>query len=292
MIKLSVIILNYNTKDLLLKCVQSVTRQYKKEINNKDFELIVVDNASSDGSVEEIKKFNKMIKNLVLLENKENYGFSKGNNIGALRAKGEYILFLNSDTRVGDRGLLKMVDFLDQNENVGILGGKLWNRDGSQQASCGNFYNLINLFIALLGGERLGLIRKKPSKIERVNWVSGASMMIRKNLFEKLKGFDEKLFMYMEDMELCFRANKAAFQTYFYPDIEIVHQELGSSNRNFAIVNIYKGILYFYKKHKIWQYPLVKIMLLIKALVAILIGVLINNNYLKKTYTGALKFAV
>jgi len=288
MIKLSIIILSYNTKNLLLKCVQSVVAKYSDQIKKNELELIVVDNASVDGSVQAIEK----VKEIKLIENKENYGFSKGNNIGAGKASGEYILFLNSDTKVEDQGLLKMIDFLDNNKNAGILGGSLLNLDGSKQSSCGNFYNLFNLTIALMAGERLGLIRKRPAKIDKVDWVSGASMMVRRNLFEKLRGFDEKLFMYMEDMELCFRAKKLGYQTFFYPEVKIIHQELGSSNRTFAIVNIYKGILYFYKKHKIWQYPLVKIMLLTKAIAAILIGFIINNNYLKKTYFGALKFAI
>lgn len=289
MTKLSIIILSYNTKNLLLKCVQSVIREYGEQIKRDELELIVVDNDSVDDSVQAIEK----IKEVKLIKNRENFGFSKGNNIGARQAKGEYILFLNSDTKVEDQGFLKMVDFLDQNRKIGILGGKLLNSDGSQQLSCGNFYNLFNLTVTLLGGERIGLIRKKFAKIQKVDWVSGASLMIRKKLFEKLNGFDENLFMYMEDMELCFRAKKLGFQTYFYPDIRIVHQELGSSNRAFAVNQIYKGLLYFYKKHKpYWQYLIAKALLIMKALAAVLIGSLTNNNYLKKTYTGALKFAI
>lgn len=285
---LSIIVLSYNTKKLTLNCLNFLIKEYKDFIQKKEIEVIVVDNNSSDGTVESLRNFG----NLEIVKNNTNYGFSKGNNIGAKKAKGEYILFLNSDTKVENQGLLSMTNFLNQNESVGILGGKLLNPDGTQQRSCGNFYNLFNLIISLLGGERVGLIRKKPEKTQKVDWVSGASLMIRRNLFEKLKGFDENFFMYIEDMELCFRAKSIGFLTYFFPNVKIIHQELGSSNRNFAVVNIYKGILYFYKKHKIWQYPFVKIILLAKALIAILIGVLVNNNYLKKTYTGALKFAL
>lgn len=116
-------------------------------------------------------------------------------------------------------------------------------------------------------------------------------MMIRQELFGKLKGFDEHFFMYMEDMEICFRAKKLGFSTYFYPDVNVLHKELGSSNRTFAVVNIYKGLLFFYKKHKsLLEYQIVKRLLFFKAIAAILIGFISRNNYLTVTYRKALRF--
>lgn len=288
MTKLSIVILNYNTKDLTSDCIKSIVKNYPPQIKSREIELIIVDNASTDGS---LRAFDK-IKNINLVKNDENYGFSKGCNIGGRKSSGKYILFLNSDTKVEDDGFLKMVNFLEENLSVGILGGKLLNSNGSQQASCGNFYNLFNLTVMLLAGERIGLVRSKPKNIQEVDWVSGGSIMVRKDLFEKLKGFDEKIFMYMEDMELCFRAKKAGSKIFFYPDVRIIHEERGSSNRRFAVVNIYKGLAYFYKKHAILEFPLVWLMLLVKAIIAIIIGVIMNNDYLKKTYFGALKFAI
>ena len=115
-------------------------------------------------------------------------------------------------------------------------------------------------------------------------------MMIRHDLFNKLSGFDEKLFMYMEDMELCFRAKKMGFSTYFYPDINLRHKSQGSSNRTFAIINIYKGILHFYSKHKSkTEYFAVKIILAAKAVILILIGAIIANVNLKERYMKALR---
>lgn len=288
MTKLSIVILNYNTKELTSSCIESVLKQYYSQIKDNEFELIVVDNASTDGSQSLLSRK----KNIKVVKNSENYGFSKGCNIGAKKASGEYLLFLNSDTRVKDKGFLGMIDFLDKNLKIGVLGGKLLNKDNSQQASCGSFYNLLNVTVTLLGGERIGLVRRKPKKIEDFDWVSGAAMMVRRDLFEKLNGFDEKLFMYMEDIEFCFRAKRSGFKVFFYPDVKIIHQELGSSNRRFAVVNIYKGLSYFYKKHARLEYPLVWLLLFTKALIAIFIGIILNNNYLKKTYSGALKFAV
>ena len=286
---LSIVVLSYNTKDLTSSCVNSVFNSYEKELKRGDFEILVVDNASTDDTIPFIGKLKNEIPNLRLIENKENYGFSKGNNIGAKEAKGNYVLFLNSDTEVKDKGFLRMLEFMESHGNVGILGGKLKNLDNSVQKSAGKFYTLFNLFLMLVGAERLGLLRSSPSKVRKVDWVSGACMMVRKSTFEKLGGFEEKLFMYMEDMELCFRAKKQGFLTYFYPDVELLHKERGSSNRAFAIIHIYEGILYFYKKYRpSWQYTFARRMLRFKALLLVKLGKIMNNKYLEDTYSKAL----
>ena len=218
MTTLSIIILSYNTKDLILHCIESIVKQYEKELKNKTLEIVVVDNASSDASASQISNLKSQISNLQIILNKDNVGFGKGCNIGAKEASGKYILFLNSDTQVKDRGFLKMIEFLEQNNKIGILGGKLLNSDGSLQASGGNFYNLWNLFLVLIGGERFGLTRKSPKKIEKVDWVSGACMMIKKELFERLSGFDEHFFMYIEDMEFCYRVKRLGYTIYYFPN--------------------------------------------------------------------------
>jgi len=99
----------------------------------------------------------------------------------------------------------------------------------------------------MLGLERAGLLRESPKQITKVDWVMGASLMISKKAFEKTGGFAKELFMYAEDMEFCYRAGKKGFATYFYPEVTLFHKERGSSNRTFAILNIYKGILFFTK---------------------------------------------
>lgn len=284
--KLSIIILSFNTEKMTLSCVNSLLTQYKKEIEAEYLEIIVVDNASSDSTISSLEK----IREIKLMKNSDNYGFSKGNNLGARIAKGKYLLFLNSDVQVKDKGFLDMTNFMDQNPKAGIIGGRLSNSDGSDQKSSGNFYTFINLLVSLFGGDFL--IRKSPKKIEKVDWVSGASLMIRKDLFNKLGGFDEKYFMYIEDMDLCFGAKKLGFNTYFFPHIKLVHKELGSGNRSFAVLEIYKGILIFYKKHIKSQYLLVKFFLFLKSFISLLIGLLTNNSYLKKTYFGALKISL
>ena len=302
MIKLSIVTLSYNTRALTLACLKTVVSEYKKELEKNELEVIVVDNNSSDNSAESIRhyvshlrqsfggqasiKYDGIIK---LIQNKENLGFGKGCNLGAKSAKGKYVLFLNSDTQVFDRGFLSMADFLDKNSNVAVLGGKLENSDGSIQRSCGKFYNLFNLLIMLLGLERFGFLRSSPNKIQRVDWVSGACMMVRHDIFEKLTGFDEKLFMYMEDMEFCYRVKKISFATCFYPNLKLKHKSLGSSNRTFAIINIYKGILYFYSKHKTHlEYLVAKLFLITKAGILILVGLLTFNSELRGRYQKAI----
>lgn len=279
---LSICILSYNTKDLTLQCLSSLFKQYEEQINRKDIEIVVVDNASIDDSAEQIKK---KFPKVVLFENKENAGFSKGQNIAASISKGTYLFFLNSDTQVQDDHFLKAVSYLESNKNVGVLGAKLFNPDGSEQLSAGKFYTLFNCLIMLVGGERFGFLRSSPKEIYKVDWVMGAALMIKKKLFDDIGGFDEHFFMYIEDMEICFRIKKKGYLVIFYPDLKIIHQEHGSSSKSFAVFSIYKGMLYFYTKHKNYiQYIVVKIAFGIKACFAVIIGFLVGNRYLVSTY--------
>ena len=287
---LSIVILSYNTKDLILDCVGSIRKQYQEELNEEKAEIIVVDNASKKEIVDEIEKELKGLVGVDLIKSEENLGFGRGCNLGVQQSKGEFVLFLNSDTRTNDRGFLEMADFLKNNQMVGILGGRLLNFDGTSQLSVGKFYNLFNFFIMLFGGERFGLLKSSPNKTCRVDWVAGACMMVNKIIFEKIGKFDKNIFMYMEDMDICYRAKKRGYLTYFYPNVSLLHKERGSSNRTFAVLNIYKGILYFYKKHKgKLQYQIVRTCLFFKALGVYLFGRLTNNSYYTTTYGQALK---
>lgn len=290
---LSIIVLNYKRSDLTINCINSLFEYFGKEFDKNLFEIIVVDNASKDESALNINMEIKMKKfpNIIVKENKENLGFGKGVNEAAKKAKGELLLFLNNDTLIHDKGVQRMVFFMKDHHEIAILGGKLTNIDGTEQPSVGKFYDLKNVLLLMLGMQRFGVTDRNPKQIKEVDWVKGGLMMIRRNVFEKLNGFDEKIFMYTDDMELCFRANKSGFRTFFYPDISVVHEDQGSSDRSFAIVNIYKGILYFYKKHKSpAQYTLVKLILYVKALVAIIFGSLTGNKYLTSTFKRAIQF--
>ena len=290
---LSIILLNYNKSDLTLQCLKSLYNQCGKEFEESIFEAIVVDNASD---IEDLKNLTEKItmqkyKNLKVIKNSENTGFSKGCNVGAKKAVGKYLLFLNNDTVVKDKGITGMMEYMEKNSDTSILGGQLKSTIEEKQPSTGKFYTLFNAFLFLVGMQRIGIVDKSPETISEVDWVKGALLMIRKDVFERLSGFDEKIFMYMEDMELCYRAKRLGYKTFFYPNITIIHQDQGSSNRTFAIVQIYKGLLYFYKKHKSpMEYVIVKAMLYTKAFLAIIIGFLTGNKYLTTTFRKAIQF--
>lgn len=293
MVKLSIIILNYNTYDLTSRCIDSFFSYYSKKISEKTFEVIVVDNNSMDSDHEFLKKYCKE-KGITFIQSNENGGFGKGNNIGAKAASGKYLLTLNSDTQVKDNNLEEALQFLDNNPKIGILGGYIENTDISVQRSYGDFYTFPSVILFLFGsfGKDLGeKFFQKPKNSQYVDWVSGGFMIIRRQVFEKLQGFDEKIFMYLEDMELCFRAKKIGQEVYYFPRAKVLHAGHGSSSRSFAIINIYKGILYFFKKHRSkFEYNMVKLLLITKARILIMVGIITGSKYLKETYSQAIKF--
>ena len=277
----TIIILTYNSSRFIEELLKSL----------RDFangaEILLVDNASSDDTVKLAKKFGSEIK---IIETGSNLGFAKGNNFGANKATGDYLLFLNSDTSFKNGKLSDMISVFEKNEKAGVVGGKLTGRDGTAEKSAGRFFNLIETLLMVLGlDEALG-VRFSPSKLSKVDFVSGGFMMVRSKLFKSLNGFDENFFMYIEDMEFCYRAKKSGFETYFTPDVSISHVGQGSSSRAFAVANIYKGILYFYKKHKSRpEYEIVRCSLWFKAQIVYFLGKLTNNEYYTDTYGQALK---
>lgn len=289
--KLSIITLNFKKKDLTLACLTSLYKHYQKQLERNEMEVIIVDNFSQDDSVAAIRKAieKQKYKNVHLYANTENAGFGRGCNFGAEKAQGEYLLFLNNDTQVLDEGFIGMTEFLDSRPHVGILGGRMENEDRTAQASAGSFYTFFNAILMIFGMQRFGILYKSPTTLKKVDWVIGGCLMIRRKLFEKLEGFDPEIFMYFEDVELCYRAKKLGFLTYYYPHATTVHIGQGSSNRTFAVVNIYKGLMYFYKKHMPnWQTNVIKLLLELKAYIAINLGKLLKNKYLQATYEEAL----
>ncbi len=278
--KVSIIILTYNSSGFIPSLIKSI------QDSQKDYELIVVDNNSSDDTIEKVKKF----QNVILKENKENVGFAKGINIGAKIAKGEYLLFINPDTVLKQGKLDDLLSVFNENKNAGIVGGKLIKDNGDAENSAGKFMLVPEILITSISMDEIMGIRFSPAKIKKVDFVSGGFMMVKKDLFDQLDGFDEKLFMYIEDMEFCFRANKAGYETYFTPSVVFSHASHGSSNRSFAIENIYKGLLYFHKKHSSpISFILVRYMLKSKAAILVMIGKIFNNKYLLDTYSKLLK---
>jgi len=298
MIDLSIIIVNWNTKKLLLDCLNSIFKNTK----NLNYEVIVVDNGSTDSSVDSVKelfinelrkKKHKLVNPLTrnkLIINKENLGFAKANNQGIKKAKGEYILLLNSDTKVVGNALKKLVDFAKTKPNLGVVGPRLLNKDGSFQPSVGRFFTLPWAVLWLMTGDKF--LYSSPVKPTEVDWVMGAALLISRRAIERVGLLDENFFMYMEEVEWCWRIKKAGFEIWFYPEVEIYHLVRGSSpeGKQKAILWIYQGLIYFYQKHfATWQLAMLKLALQIKAISSWLIGVLTGNKYLKETYAKAFK---
>ncbi|MFH0749515.1 MAG: glycosyltransferase family 2 protein [Candidatus Gottesmanbacteria bacterium] len=282
---LSIIIVSYNTKKLTDECLTSI----KKSLSGSSiiYEIIVVDNVSTDGSREMLEK---KYPEVVTIYNSENVGFGRANNQGMRRAKGTYFLLINSDTLAINKSIPKLYEFSKNHPRM-FVGPKLLNMDRSPQTSCGPFLTLPVIFAALfLKGDVIGLTRWSPNKTRFVDWVSGACIIASKKLFMDDLLFDENIFMYMEEIDLLMRARKKGYRTYFYPGSQIVHLGGGSSTnkRTGPVLNIYKGMVFVYKKHySKFALFFLRILLKKKALISIAIGYLTGSDYLKKTYAEA-----
>lgn len=289
-IDLSIIIVSYNTKEITKNCLQSINRSL---INTKiKYEIIVVDNDSHDGSKELLTKISQNKKNnLIYFQTGENLGFGRGNNYGVKRAKGKYILLLNSDTIVLNRSIEKLFNFYVKNKKtVHFLGAKLLNKDLTPQPSACRFFTLPVIFASLLlKGDYWGLTRFSPNKFKKVDWVSGACILTKKSLYNKLGGFDKNIFMYMEEVDLLYRAKRIGLNTYFYPKSQIIHLgSASSSGKTFPILQVYKGFLFFYKKHySFFHLFFLHLILKSKAIIAYIMGKIKGNRYLIETYEKA-----
>jgi len=217
----SVIILNLNGQNFLKRCLHSV---FSSDYTN--FEVIVVDNASTDGSVDFVKSNYPIVK---IVQNPRNYGYAKGNNEGAKVSQGKYIIFLNNDTEVDANWLKELVKVIDNYPTVGICGGKilaLSNRNIILSAG-GEIFLPIMLY-----GER-GIFEEdvgQYSIYEPVLSVSGAALMIRKDLFKKLGGFDERYVAYCEEVDLCWRVRLSGFEVIYTPKAKIFHKLGGTAS--------------------------------------------------------------
>lgn len=290
----SIIIVSFNTKDLLKKCLASIF-EHTEDIS---FEVIVVDNASSDGSSQVAKGFPQV----KWLQNDENVGFGRANNQGAKNARGKYLFFFNSDAYFMDNAVSKLVRFADENQQAGAVGPLILNPDDTIQQSVGFFPNLPQVFYwmsfldDLPGGDFL-----KPYHVDHdhfykseqeVDWITGAAFFVKKDIFQKVGGFDEKIFLYGEDTELCFRIKQAGFKILYSPTASVVHLGRGSHGgvNIGAITGEYKGLTYFYQKYKNKrERQILSLLLKFGAILRILIfGIIYGRKELKEAYTKAL----
>jgi hypothetical protein len=227
---LSIIIVNWNNKDILQDCLNSIYRTH----NASKYEIIVVDNNSEDGSVELIKD---EFPNVVLLENNENLGFTKANNQAIKIARGNYILLLNNDTVVTNTYCFdRMIELMEKNPQVGILGCKLLYPDGTLQ-SCGeSFPSVWGIFKSQIlftkTWKRFGKNKQGDNHFKEIDFICGACLMTRKEILDQAGLFKEEYFMYGEDVEFCYRVHKAGYDIGVLTDESIIHLHSKSTEKN------------------------------------------------------------
>lgn len=205
-------------------------------------------------------------------------------------AEGDYVLLLNSDIVVQNGAIGALHRFIKDKRSA-FGGGKLFNEDGSAQASCGPFYTLpVVAGMLFVKGDWWGATRSSPHAVKRVDWVSGACLIGPKRAFLDVGLFDEGIFMYMEEIDFLYRARNKGYTTFFYPAARFIHTGAASSgDRRRPVVNIYRGLVYFYTKHRSASVlSVLKAMLRAKALAAIAAGRMIGRRDIANTYEEAL----
>jgi len=253
--KLSIIIVNYNVRYFLEQCLHSVQNACK----SIEAEVFVVDNSSVDGSVKMVRE---KFPDVILIENKENLGFSTANNQAMSRACGEYFLLLNPDTLVEDDTLRKVVGFMDEHPEAGGLGVKMIDGKGkflpeSKRAlptpvvSFYKIFGLSSLFprSRIFSQYHLGYLDK--DKIHTVDVLAGAFMLLRKTVLDKIGLLDESFFMYGEDIDMSYRITQAGYKNYYYPETRIIHYK-GESTKKSSINYVfmfYNAMIIFARKH-------------------------------------------
>ena len=255
MIDISIIIINYNVKEFLLNLLASIG----KSVKNISTEIIIVDNASDDGSVEILRE---KFPNIKLIANKENVGFGVANNQALESAKGKYFLLINPDAIVKEDTLKKMLEFFDKTPQVGIAGCKVLNPDGSLKFACRrSFPGPWTSFTKIMGLSKLfpksrlfaryNLTYLDENQTYEVDAISGAFMMMRKEVYEQIGGFDKQFFMYGEDLDWCWRCKESGYKVWYYPKTTIVHYKGESSRKTpFKMLKAFHDAMWiFYKKH-------------------------------------------
>jgi len=279
--RISIIIVSFNTKDALKECLN---RLRKVEV---PIEVFVVDNNSKDGTCDMLRNDFGEWPALKVIYNKNNVGFTRASNQPIPLCSGEYVLFLNPDTIVKPGTLEELAAFLDVHPDVGIVGPKLVYNDGTLQISCGRSWELSHIILWHLLPVRISqsIFRRSCARWARyeqknVRWILGACLMTRRELLLEIGGFDENFFLSADDAaDLCLRFIKKGYRVIYYPKAEVVH--LGGVSykhiRAFALLNVYRGHIYFVKKYYgVVHASMLKVMLsllsIVKGLSALIMG--------------------
>jgi GT2 family glycosyltransferase len=263
LIKLSIIIVNYNGAAYIGSCIDSI----KKSNVNFEYEIIVVDNNSYDTSKDILKSY---LDDITLIENKTNNGFSKANNQGLAKARGEYVFLLNNDTLLELKTLETLMQYYIDNPDTGAVAPKLLNKDSTLQAP----------------GSTLGKGKFRSQSAKKMRFISGAAFFTTKKILDDLKGLDENFFFYNEDIDLCLRIRKFGKELIYLPQAALIHfgGEATKTRKAGSIIEGYRGGLYLCYKHYGWLiYTLYRILLLMDVVPKIIWYLLT----LKKEQAGA-----
>lgn len=262
--RVSVVIVNYNAGELLPRCVAAVFDA------GQDLEVIVVDNASTDNSLELLVATFPEQKSLHIKPNRSNLGFARASNIGTETASGKYLLYLNPDTRVEPNSIALLVDALDNNEDSGMVGGLIMNPDGSEQRGCRRsiptpwrafvgtfiFFNFNKLAPGLFSDfiAHQGPLPDRPAEVEAI---SGACMMLRREAIATVGLLDEEYFLHCEDLDWCMRFRQKGWKILFVPDARLTHFQGTCSHSKPVFVEWqkHKGMVRFYRKFFRRRYP-------------------------------------
>jgi GT2 family glycosyltransferase len=251
----SVILVTYQSAAYVRRCVESVAQA----THRVSFEILAVDNASDDDTVALLERGQPPVR---VLRNETNLGFGRAANRAAREAQGRYLLLLNPDTEVQDHAIDRAVAFADAHPDIGILGGKLLNPDGTLQRAARRsipypsvaFFQLSGLGRVWRNHPAAGaynLERLDPEETADVGAVSGAFLLIRKEIWDRVGGFDERFFLYGEDLDLCLSVTRLGYRVVYYPEAAVLHHKGASSRqaRRRANREFHRAMRLFHDKH-------------------------------------------
>ena len=252
---LSIVIVTYNAIDYVRHCLRSVF----EHTQGLEFEVIVIDNASHDGTPDMVAAEFPQVR---LLRQGQNAGFAAGVNRGVSESRGEAVTVLNPDTLLLDNALLTMYRHLKENPDIGLLGPRLLDEDGSVQLSCRRFpsfgtalFNRYSVLTRLLPRNRFStsylMSGWDHTQTREVDWLSGACWMVARRAFDQIGGLDERYFMYIEDVDFCQRAHRAGWKVVYFPQVSLVHHIGRSTDSlpNRTIVERHRSMWHYYKRY-------------------------------------------
>jgi GT2 family glycosyltransferase len=245
---LSIALVSWNNREYVDQCLRSID----EAIVDLKYEIIVADHGSSDGTLEMLEEF---FPDVVVIRNEENLGVARGNNQCIQKSKGRHILILNNDTVVNHDSITAMVDFLDEHPDAGAVGGNLLNPDGSLQSSFCYFPTLKEEFLIVSHlGKRFNPIHPSYQEIwpevREVDWMSSASILVRREAIEDIGLIDEEYFIYSDETDWQYRLWQSGWKVYYLPEVTTIHYGGGSfepGSRRFTLV--YRGRMLFARKH-------------------------------------------